>query len=136
MEASEAAFAAFAASPQGQNPLAADDPAALALGQVMYDRHCSVCHGATGAGDGPLVGPGKFPAGFVPPLASGTALGLSDAYIYAIIRAGRARMPTYGARVTHIERWAIVTYVNSLQGAAGAAPAAVPSAPSPAPTPQ
>ena len=30
-------------------------------------------------------------------------------------------MPSYGARMTHIERWSVVTYVNSLQGAAGAA---------------
>jgi mono/diheme cytochrome c family protein len=122
LEASEAAFAEFEASPQGRNPLAADDPAALALGQVMYERHCAVCHGTQGAADGPLVGPGKFVEGFVPPLDSGAALGRSDGYIYAVVRAGRGRMPAYGARMTHIERWSVVTYVNSLQGAAGAAP--------------
>ena len=121
LEASEAAFARFEASPQGRNPLAADDPAALALGQVMYDRHCSVCHGPQGAGDGPLVGPRKFVEGFVPPLDRGAALGRSDGYIYAVVRAGRGRMPAYGARMTHIERWSVVTYVRSLQGAAGAA---------------
>ena len=32
-------------------------------------------------------------------------------------------MPAYGARMTHIERWAVVNYVNTLQGSAGAAPA-------------
>jgi len=121
LEASEAAFARFEASPQGRNPLAPNDPAARALGQVMYDRHCSVCHGPQGAGDGPLVGPGKFVEGFVPALDRGAALGRSDGYIYAVVRAGRGRMPAYGARMTHIERWSVVTYVNSLQGAAGAA---------------
>lgn len=118
LEASEAAFAAFEASPQGQNPLALDDPAALELGGVMYARHCSVCHGAEGAGDGPVAS--VYGAGFVPPLTSGTAMGLSDAYVYAVIRAGRARMPSYGARMTHLERWAVVNYVNALQAAAGA----------------
>lgn len=118
MEASEAAFAAFEASPQGRNPLAMDDPAALELGGVMYARHCSVCHGAEGAGDGTVAA--AYGAGFVPPLTSGTAVGRSDAYMYAVVRAGRARMPSYGARMTHIERWAVVNYVNALQAAAGA----------------
>jgi mono/diheme cytochrome c family protein len=124
MEASEAAFAAFAASPDGRNPLAQNDSVALELGEIMYLRHCSVCHGPAGAGDGPVAT--VYGPGFVPPLTSGLAVGRSDAYIYAVIRAGRARMPSYGARTTHIERWAIVNYVNALQGAApgpGAAPA-------------
>jgi mono/diheme cytochrome c family protein len=118
LEASDAAFAAFAASPFGRNPLAPDDPTALELGRVMYGRHCSVCHGTTGAADGPVAA--AYPQGFVLPLNSGTALGLSDAYLYAIIRAGRGRMPAYGARMTHMERWSVVNYVNTLQGATGA----------------
>jgi mono/diheme cytochrome c family protein len=136
LEASEAAFARFEASPQGRNPLAADDPAALALGQVMYDRHCSVCHGPQGAGDGPLVGPRKFVEGFVLPLDRGTALGRSDGYIYAVVRAGRGRMPAYGARMTHIERWSVVTYVRSLQGVAGAAQTDTSATPAGPATPQ
>jgi mono/diheme cytochrome c family protein len=123
MEASEAAFAAFESSPQGRNPLGADDPAALALGRIMYERHCFVCHGADGSGNGPVAA--AYPPGFVLPLNSGTALGRSDGYVYGVIRAGRGRMPAYGARMTHIERWAVVTYVNTLQGGA-VAPAAAP----------
>lgn len=126
-EATEVALNAFAASPYGRNPYAANDPAVLALGQVMYERHCAVCHGQQGGGDGPLVGPGKFPS--VPALTSGTALGRPDGYVYAIIRAGRGLMPSYGGRTTHTERWAIVNYVKSLQAAAGGAqPAAQPGA--------
>ena len=123
LEATEAALNAFAASPAGRNPLAADDPAALETGRIMYDRYCAVCHGPQGAGDGPLVGPGKFPV--VPPLTSGVALGRADGYIYGVIRAGRGLMPSYGARMTDMERWSVVTYVNSLQAAAaaGTAPA-------------
>jgi len=133
LEASEAAFAAFEASTYGQNPLAQNDAAALELGQVMYERHCSVCHGPTGAGDGPVGN--VYGPGFVPPLTSGVAVGRSDAYIYAVIRAGRARMPSYGARTTHLERWAIVNYVNSLQAAGGAAvPAAASDTTAAAPT--
>lgn len=133
MEGTDAALTAFAGTPEGQNPLAASDPAALALGQTMFERHCSVCHGLDGKGNGPVTGEGKFPAGLVPNLTAGAAVGRADGYIYAIIRAGRGLMPSYGARTTHIERWAIVTYVNQLQGAGGAAApaAAQPAAPAP-----
>jgi hypothetical protein len=36
-----------------------------------------------------------------------------------VIRAGRGLMPAYGARMTHMERWAVVNYVNHAAGAAG-----------------
>jgi hypothetical protein len=53
--------------------------------------------------------------------------------MYAVVRAGRGRMPAYGARMTHIERWAVVNYVNTLQAPAarrrGAAPAATEHSP-------
>jgi len=127
LQGDETSLRAFAASPQGQNPLAANDPIALEMGKLMYDRHCSVCHGPQGAGDGSIVGGTGLPQGFVPPLSSGNALTLPDGYIYGVIRAGRGRMPAYGPRTTHIERWAIVSYVNSLQGQGGAVPTAAQS---------
>jgi mono/diheme cytochrome c family protein len=140
LEATDQALREFAASPLGINPLAADDAAALALGQVMYDRHCSVCHGVEGRGDGPVIGQGRFP--LAPSLVVAPATGLSDGYVYGVVRAGRGLMPAYGARMTHIERWAVVNYVNHLQGAAGAAPqppptdtAAAMSLPADAPAP-
>jgi mono/diheme cytochrome c family protein len=133
LEATEAALNAFAASTHGVNPLAADDQAAMALGQVMYERYCAVCHGAAADGNGPLVGPGKFPV--VPSLIAAPATTRADGYIYGVIRAGRGLMPSYGGRMSHIERWAVVTYVNQLQANAGAAapqPAAAPADTTPA----
>lgn len=133
-------------APTLQNPLSGND-AALARGQVMYDRACSVCHGPAGAGDGQVVKQvtgadgkayGRFP--FAPPLNGGTAVGRSDGYIYAVIDVGRGMMPAYGERLTHLDRWAVVEYVRELQRRAGAVPQAVigpVGAPAPAPpTPQ
>lgn len=120
MDGTEAALQAFAASPAGVNPLAADDAAALEVGRVMYERHCAVCHGPTGRGDGPVIGPGKFP--LAPSLVEGPALGLSDGYTYGIIRAGRGLMPAYGSRISHLERWTIVNYMRALQGGTAAPP--------------
>jgi mono/diheme cytochrome c family protein len=120
LEGSEAALTAFAAGPWGRNPFAAEDAGVLALGQVMYERHCAVCHGVQARGDGPMVGQGKFP--LMPSLVTAPATDRSDGYVYGVIRAGRGLMPAYGARMTHEERWAVVVYVNGLQDTAGAVP--------------
>jgi mono/diheme cytochrome c family protein len=57
-----------------------------------------------------------------PNLTLPATTGRSDGYIYAIIRAGRGLMPSYGPRMTHLERWATVSYVRQLQRAAGGSP--------------
>jgi mono/diheme cytochrome c family protein len=96
-----------------RNPLASNDTLALRAGKTMFDRHCAVCHGAAGKGNGSIVGPGKFP--FAPDLTLPVTLARSDGYIYAIVRAGRGLMPAYGPRMNHLERWATVMYVRQLQ---------------------
>ena len=130
-EPSEAGLNAFAASEWGRNPYAhlAADTAWLGYGRVMYERHCSVCHGPTGRADGSIVGQGsnRFPA-VVPSLVQGAAVGRSEGYVYGIIRVGRGLMPAYGGRTTDRERWAIVDYVETLRGGAGTVPAAAPQA--------
>jgi mono/diheme cytochrome c family protein len=128
LEGTEVALQAFAAGPHGTNPWAHDEPSMLEIGRVMYDRHCAVCHGITGMGDGPIIGPGLFP--LAPDLVEGPAVGQSDGYMYAIIRAGRGLMPSYGGRIAHHERWAIVNYVRALQGG-GTAATASPAQPLP-----
>ncbi len=132
IEPSEAGLNAFAASPHGSNPYEAlaGDEQWVAYGQEMYDRHCMVCHGTEGRGDGPVIGPDLFPMGMS--LVTGNAPGRTDGYMYGIIRVGRGLMPAYGGRTTDAERWAIVNYVNRLQAAAGAAEA--PAAPAAADT--
>lgn len=99
------------------------DSTDLPRGQEMYTRHCAVCHGPTGQGNGPVVGPppGKFPMG--PNLMLPNVLAYDDGYIYAVIRQGRGLMPAYGHRMSERERWQVVYYVRQLQqsGAGGAA---------------
>lgn len=123
LEATEAALNEFAG--RIRNPYAANDTAALRVGQVMFERHCGVCHNNDGKGNGPIVGRGKFPMG--PNLTLPATVGRSDGYIYGVIRAGRGLMPSYGPRMTHLERWATVIYLRQLQGASGAQPAPAPT---------
>lgn len=99
----------------------------LKAGEAAYHTYCYVCHGEQGQGNGPAVGPNRFP--FAPSLVTAPATTRSDGYIYGIIRVGRGLMPAYGARIAHDDRWFIVNYVRHLQqqaagGAAQAAPAA------------
>ena len=110
-----------------RNPFAASGSAAvLARGQFVYATQCSVCHGPQGAGNGTVVGAGKFP--FAPAINGAATVGRSDGYIYAIVSVGRGLMPPYGEKITHTDRWALVSYVRQLQGQSSA-PAAVPGVP-------
>jgi mono/diheme cytochrome c family protein len=117
------------------NPFAgASSPELLARGESLYAVQCAVCHGPTGAGNGPVIGAGKFP--YAPPLQAGAAVVRSDGYLYGVIAVGRGLMPAYGEKLNHADRWALVAYMRELQraaGAAGAPPAAAPAAPA-APT--
>ncbi|MDB4883741.1 MAG: hypothetical protein JWL95_2507 [Gemmatimonadetes bacterium] len=94
------------------NPISADAHS-LANGRKYYQINCAVCHGASGKGfaEAPIT---KFGI-YAPPLASGTAVGHTDGYIWGIIRNGRGAMPSYN-RIEELDRWDVVNYVRGLQG--------------------
>jgi mono/diheme cytochrome c family protein len=110
-----------------RNPFAGGGSAAvLARGQFVYATQCVACHGPQGAGNGPVVGPGKFP--FAPAINGAATAARSDGYIYGVVAVGRGLMPPYGEKITHTDRWAVVSYLRQLQGQSGA-PAPVPGVP-------
>ena len=83
-----------------------------ARGDSLYQIFCTVCHGETGAGEGP-VGPRVGAPSIITPRAAG----YSDGYLYSIIRYGRGVMPRYGDKIyAPIDRWAVVNHVRRLQG--------------------
>jgi mono/diheme cytochrome c family protein len=115
------------------NPLR-PTPEVLSRGERVFATNCAVCHGADGAGNGPVVNAQtKFP--FAPAINGGATAGRSDGYIYAVIDAGRNFMPPYGTRIPHLDRWAVVTYLRRLQAASGAAAQPERGAPAPPVTP-
>ena len=91
-----------------------DMSASIARGDSLYQIFCLVCHGQTGIGDGPVgrkIGTMS--------LQTGRARGLSDGYIYSMIRYGRGLMGQYGDKIYRPEdRWAVVNYVRILQNGA------------------
>lgn len=73
----------------------------------LYQRQCAVCHGATGAGDGPSAGINR------PANLREIAPETSDAELAAVIREGRGLMPPWG-HLPDREIEALVRYVRRL----------------------
>jgi mono/diheme cytochrome c family protein len=96
------------------NPMARDDFRSLGRGQEIYEIYCDTCHGSAGMGDGPVSMAGAQTGPFAGVFPLVTAMGRSDGYIYNLIRAGGARMPSY-QRIPSEDRWHIVNYVRYLQ---------------------
>jgi mono/diheme cytochrome c family protein len=114
------------------SPYTTTDPAVVARGKVVFDTQCTPCHGPEGAGNGPVVGPGKFP--FALPVNGAATAGRADGYIYGVITVGRGLMPPYGEKIADLDRWAVVAYVRQLERQGGAT-AATPAAPATTPAP-
>ncbi len=100
----------FAGASSLRNPLPRTEDV-LARGQNRYNTYCAVCHGVTGAGDGPVVP--RFPD--MPALTSEKIAGWSDGEIYHIISVGRARMRPYAYQLPPNDRWAVIHYTRLLQ---------------------
>jgi len=87
-------------------------PALLERGEQQYTIFCSVCHGARGNGDGPVVKRG-FPP---PPSYHDPRLVAAPAsYVVDVITHGHGIMYSYADRVEPADRWAIAAYVKALQ---------------------
>lgn len=97
-----------------KNPLSGNTTAeVLELGRRKYDIYCAVCHGYTGAGDGPVAPKMALKP---PPLLSDKVKGMNDGAIYHIITDGQGVMSSYAYQlVNEKDRWALVNYVRSLQ---------------------
>lgn len=94
----------------------ASDSASVAIGEAYYRTYCSVCHGVTGLGNGPISD--VFPA--IPAIATTTVAEMSDAYLYALITQGRGLMPEY-SRIPRTARWHVIDYMRTMGEAGGAA---------------
>lgn len=87
-------------------------PSLIRLGDGIYRRHCAVCHGFSGRGDGPS-------AGFMnpPPLNFYTkrAASLSDRELYRIVSNGKLEtgMPAWKGILSERERRAVIAYIKA-----------------------
>lgn len=86
--------------------------AVLERGAERFRIYCYPCHGPLGEADGPVVERG-FPE--PPSLTSAAARQVPPAQIVEIIANGRGQMPSYGAYVRPVDRWAIAAFLRALQ---------------------
>jgi copper transport protein len=106
--------------------MAVDTPAA-ALGKPLYEANCTVCHGATGHGDGPAAG--SLP---VAPYDLTVHVPQHDeAFLHAVIANGWGYMPSFKDKLTQDQIYQVIAYARLL--AAQARPGAAQPAPTPGP---
>jgi mono/diheme cytochrome c family protein len=91
-----------------QAPAITPDPT---RGAPLYAQHCSVCHGTTGAGDGP-AGVGMTP----PPANLRDATRLDRLSLYAIyntlgLGVEGTDMPSFADQLDDRQRWDLATYI-------------------------
>lgn len=101
-----------------QAPIITPDPT---RGAPLYAQHCSVCHGDTGAGDGP-AGVGLTP----PPANLRDAARLDRLSLYAIyntlgLGVEGTDMPSFADQLDDRQRWDLATYIASFSADPAAA---------------
>lgn len=92
-----------------RNPLP-DLAAAATAGTPLYQANCALCHGDTGAGDGPAG------ASFDPKpthLAKGKILNDPDGELYLALKNGKGKMPAM-KKMTDEQMWQVVAFVRTL----------------------
>lgn len=103
------------------NPVDPADPVLAAVADTLFHVYCAVCHGPTGAANGPVS-----PKIGAPSLLTVRARALTDGHIYSVIRYGRGLMFPYGDKIVEPDyRWALVHYVRRLQATQPAPPPGV-----------
>jgi mono/diheme cytochrome c family protein len=98
-----------------------DTPEALRKGRALFQRHCTVCHGAKGKGDGPA---GADARDLTDP---GVQRRLTDGEIFWKISTGRKKddemaMPAFARQIGTDDRWKLVRFVRSLEAPPSPAP--------------
>jgi mono/diheme cytochrome c family protein len=88
------------------------DEAAVNRGQERFNIYCSVCHGRTGEGNGPVVLRGYRKP---PSLHEARLQNAPAGYIFDVITNGFGAMPDYSAQVSPEDRWKIIAYIRALQ---------------------
>lgn len=97
-----------------KNPLASQlsDAEVMKRAQHLYETYCAVCHGATGAGNGPVA---EKMLQKPPSLLTAKIRQWSDGSIYHVVTDGQGLMGNYATQILEQDRWKVVLYVRKLQ---------------------
>ena len=123
----------YAATPQDalrageelQSPLDPRSVQARQRGEFVFANFCAVCHGAGGAGNGPVPQRG-YPA--PPSLLAEHSAKMKDGQMFHVLSYGQNNMPSYASQLSRDDRWNVILYVRTMQVAAALPAPALPTA--------
>ena len=101
----------YAASVADKNPLDSSLTHAE-QGKAIFEKMCMHCHGEKGAGDGKLIGTGKYPP---PPAYNGPLKALEEGKMFFTITYGKGLMGPHASLLSKEDRWKVIRYVQELQ---------------------
>jgi mono/diheme cytochrome c family protein len=94
------------------NPIPADD-VSLQRGEILYSIHCTLCHGESAQGDGPLV---SFYKERPPSDLTGPNIAAQfDGTLFRTVSQGFGQMPPLEENLTPRERWDVINYLRELE---------------------
>jgi high-affinity iron transporter len=86
-------------------------PENISKGEAIYKKHCQMCHGATGLGDGPAgkrLNPKPYNFQDKEKMAAET-----DEHLFKEITKGKGPMPAFERKLKENERWMVLHYVRT-----------------------
>jgi mono/diheme cytochrome c family protein len=100
-----------------KNPLTSMDTVEA---ERLYLVNCAICHGAKLDGNGPLYkgGDGPFPAKPADFLGGAQYQGMPDGQMFYSATYGKNKMGSYASQLNTKQRWMVIAYIKSKQGAA------------------
>jgi mono/diheme cytochrome c family protein len=119
----------YVASKQVKNPLASMDTVEA---ERLYLVNCAICHGAKLDGNGPLYkgGDGPFPSKPATLVGDARYEAMPEGQMFYSATYGKNKMGSYASQLNTQQRWMVIAYIKSKQGA-GKTAAATASAPLP-----
>ena len=86
-------------------------PENISKGEAIYKKHCQMCHGATGLGDGPAgkrLNPKPYNFQDKEKMAAQT-----DEHLFKDITKGDGPMPAFERKLKEDERWMVLHYIRT-----------------------
>lgn len=110
----------YVASKQITNPLANLDAAQMKEAERLYLINCGICHGPKLDGNGPLYkdGTGPFPSAPANFVGNDKYKTMPEGQMFYSVTFGKNLMGSYASQLTRTQRWMVISYIKSKQGAA------------------
>jgi mono/diheme cytochrome c family protein len=109
----------YALSAANKSPL---DPATIDMTEAerLYLVNCGICHGPKLDGNGPLYKGGDGPFPNKPAILVGDAKyeAMAEGTMFHSITYGKNNMGSYASQLSTKQRWMVIAYIKSKQGAA------------------